>query len=235
MRLFESLRSLVKPKSNGVVPVEIIAALVDDLYSALRSLAIGAIAGVLVGGIVASRTGSPWLMFLTAATAAVAATRALLVIALLQAQVVHRWRSGRGASLGTMVRDWCLGLRGMSWKHVLCRGRIHRRPILPSAACCLRGRICGRDYGAYLQPTVDRHNVCFLHFIAHRPRQCVSRRVGLYDAFGDRFPVLSRRHRTGAIFGRKSTALAAHHRRARGAEFPLRHRACQHVARAVHV
>ena len=31
----------------------------------------------------------------------------------LQAQVVHRRRWGRAASLGTMVRDWCLGLRGM--------------------------------------------------------------------------------------------------------------------------
>ena len=58
MRLFESLRSLVDPKSSGLVPIEISAALIDDLYSALRSLAIGAITGVLVGAIAASRTGT---------------------------------------------------------------------------------------------------------------------------------------------------------------------------------
>ena len=73
MRLSESLRWLVKPKPVDSVPIEVSAALVDDLYSALISFAIAASTAVLVGGIAASRTGSPSLMFLTAATAAIAA------------------------------------------------------------------------------------------------------------------------------------------------------------------
>ncbi len=80
MRLSESLRWLVKPKPVGSVPIEVSAALVDDLYSSLMSFAVAAAGAVLVGGIAASRTDSPSLMFLTAATAAIAATRALLVI-----------------------------------------------------------------------------------------------------------------------------------------------------------
>ena len=79
MRLLESLRSLVKPKPVSSVPIEVIAALVDDLYSTLTTFAIGAIAAVLVGGIAASRTGSSSLVFLTVATTAVTAARALLV------------------------------------------------------------------------------------------------------------------------------------------------------------
>ena len=79
MRLSESLRWLVKPKSVGSVPIEVSAALVDDLYSTLTTFAIGAIAAVLVGGIAASRTGSSSLVFLTVATTAVTAARALLV------------------------------------------------------------------------------------------------------------------------------------------------------------
>ena len=55
MGLLERLRSLAGLTSVGLVPIETNAALVDDLYSALRSLAIGAITGVLVGGIAASR------------------------------------------------------------------------------------------------------------------------------------------------------------------------------------
>ncbi len=69
MRLLESLRRLVKPKLVCSAPIEVSAALIDDLYSALKSLAIGAITGVLVGGIAASRTGSAWLNFLTVAAA----------------------------------------------------------------------------------------------------------------------------------------------------------------------
>ena len=170
MRLFESLRWLVKPKPVGSVPIEVSAALVDDLYSALTSFAVGAIGAVLVGGIAASRTGSASLMFLTVATAAVAAARALLMIEYYKRKSSIARRRGRAASLGTMVRGRCLGLRGMPRKHVLRWVRVHRRPILPSAACCLRGRIYGRDYGAYLQPAVDRHNAGFPHFIARGPR-----------------------------------------------------------------
>ncbi len=106
MRLFESLRSLVDPKSSGLVPIEISAALIDDLYSALRSLAIGAITGVLVGAIAASRTGSAWLSFLTVATACVALGRGLLTI-----EYYKRKSSivGNGAALGRWERWYAVG------------------------------------------------------------------------------------------------------------------------------
>ena len=45
MRLFESLRWPVNSKSIGPVPIEISAVLIDDLYSALASLAVGAVRG----------------------------------------------------------------------------------------------------------------------------------------------------------------------------------------------
>ena len=55
MRLFESLRWPVNSKSIGPVPIEISAVLIDDLYSALASLAVGAVVAVLVGAIAASQ------------------------------------------------------------------------------------------------------------------------------------------------------------------------------------
>jgi len=106
MRLFESLRRLVKPKLVGSAPVQVSAALVDDLYSALRSLAIGAITGVLVGGIAASRTGNTWLNFLTVASACVALGRGLLTIE------YHKRKSsivGNGAALGRWERWYAAG------------------------------------------------------------------------------------------------------------------------------
>ena len=56
---FERVRRLLKPKQMGSVPIEVSAALVDDLYSNLMSLTIAATTAVLLGGIVVSRTGSP--------------------------------------------------------------------------------------------------------------------------------------------------------------------------------
>ena len=106
MRLLKRLRSLARPTSVGLVPKEIIAALVDDLYSALRSLAIGAITGVLVGGIAASRTGSAWLSFLTVASACVALGRGLLTIE------YHKRKSsivGNGTALGRWERWYAVG------------------------------------------------------------------------------------------------------------------------------
>jgi diguanylate cyclase (GGDEF)-like protein len=106
MGLVERVRRLVKPKPVGSVPIEVSAALVDDLYSNLMSFAVAAITAVLVGAIAASRTGSLSLMFLTVATAAVAATRALLVIA------YYKYKSssaGDGAALSRWERRYAVG------------------------------------------------------------------------------------------------------------------------------
>ena len=118
MRLSESLRWLVKPKPVDSVPIEVSAALVDDLYSALISFAIAASTAVLVGGIAASRTGSPGLTFLTAATAAIAAARALLVIEYYRRKssiagdgaALRRWE--RWYAIGALVYVACLGSMG---------------------------------------------------------------------------------------------------------------------------
>ena len=118
MRLPESLRWLIKPKPVGSVPIEVSAALVDDLYSSLMSFAIAAAGAVLVGGIAASRTGSPSLMFLTAATAAIAATRALLVIEYYKHKssiagdgaALRRWE--QWYAIGALVYVACLGSMG---------------------------------------------------------------------------------------------------------------------------
>ena len=153
----------------GLVPIEISAALVDDLYSALRSLAIGAI----TGGAGRRNRGfahrQPLVEFSDRCDRMPSLRARTPYDRVLQAQVVHRRRWGRAASLGTMVRSRCLGLRGMPRKHVLRRLRVHRRPILPSAACCLRGRIYGRNYGAHLQPAVDRNNAWFPSFCCPSP------------------------------------------------------------------
>ena len=63
MALFEPLRSLAKRRSVETVPTEIFVILVDDLYSALKSFAIGAAIGVLIGGIAAARTDTPRFIF----------------------------------------------------------------------------------------------------------------------------------------------------------------------------
>ena len=211
-------------------------------YSTLMSFTIAATTAVLVGGIAASRTGSSSLVLLTVATAAVAALRAFLVIDTISTSrpspaMVVRYIAGND-----VVRNRCLGLRGMPWQYLLRWLCIYRRPTLPVAAWYLRGRIYGRDYGAYLQPAVDRRNAGFPHFNAHHPRQCVSRRVGLYGVVGVHFPVLPRHYRTGAILGRKPAAPAARDWRkgctcllAGGTEFPIRRRACQHVPWPLHV
>ncbi len=106
MELLKRLRSLGRLASVGSVPIEIIAPLVDDLYSALRSLAIGAITGVLVGAIAASRTGSAWLNFLTVAAACVALGRGLLTI-----EYYKRKSSivGNGTALGRWERWYAVG------------------------------------------------------------------------------------------------------------------------------
>ena len=147
MGLFERVRRLLKPKQMGSVPIEVSAALVDDLYSNLMSFTIAATTAVLLGGIVASRTGSPSLIFLTVATAAVAAARALLVIEYYKHKsssqaIVPRCVAGND---GTQSVPWptvraseaCASL-------ALCSSTT----TLPVAVWYLRGRIYGRDYGA---------------------------------------------------------------------------------------
>ena len=115
MALFERARRLVKPKPAGSVPIEVFAALVDDLYSNLMSFAIAATTAMLLGGIVASRTGSRPLIFLTVATAAVAAARALLVVEYYKrrssitgdAAAPRRWE--RWYAVGAFAYGACLG------------------------------------------------------------------------------------------------------------------------------
>ena len=113
--LFERVRRLVKPKPVGSVPIEVSAALVDDLYSTLMSFTIAATTAVLVGGIAASRTGSSSLVLLTVATAAVAALRAFLVIEYHKHKssmtgdggALHRWE--RWYAIGALAYGACLG------------------------------------------------------------------------------------------------------------------------------
>jgi diguanylate cyclase (GGDEF)-like protein len=62
-------------------PSDVFASLIDDLYSALGALAIGAVNTALIGGIAAWRTESPWLASLTAAAVVVAATRVSVILA----------------------------------------------------------------------------------------------------------------------------------------------------------
>ena len=115
MRSFESLRRLVKPKSTGSIPIEISAALIDDLYSALASFVVGAAGAVLVGAIAAWHTGSPWLNFLTAVTAAVATARALLTVAYYRNKssirgdraALRRWE--KWYAVGALAHGACFG------------------------------------------------------------------------------------------------------------------------------
>ena len=115
MRLSESLRWLVKPKSVGSVPIEVSAVLLDDLYSALTSFAIGAAGPVLVGAIAAAHTRSPWLTFLTVVSAIVAIPRALLTIEyhrnkssiLGDGAVLRRWE--RWYAVGALAEGACFG------------------------------------------------------------------------------------------------------------------------------
>jgi hypothetical protein len=121
MGLFERVWRLVKPKSVGSVPIEVSAALVDDLYSNLMSFAIAATTAVLVGAIAALRTGSHSLMFLTVATAAVAAARALLVIE------YYKYKSpiaSDGAALRRWERSYVVG----ALAYGACVRRVHGQP-----------------------------------------------------------------------------------------------------------
>ncbi len=115
MDLFERVRRLAMPKPVGSIPIEVSAALVDDLYSTLMSFTIGATTAVLVGGIAASRTGGTSLIFLTVATAAVAAARALLLIEYYKhkssiagdGNALRRWE--RWYAVGALAYGACLG------------------------------------------------------------------------------------------------------------------------------
>ena len=99
MELFRRLRSLVGFGKAELPPTEVYAILINDIYSALISFAIGATTATLVGAIAAWRTGNPWLTALTVATAAVAAARALLIF---------RYRKHRSAIGGdaAVLRRW---------------------------------------------------------------------------------------------------------------------------------
>ncbi len=118
MGLFERLRWLVKQRPVGSVPIEVSAVLLDDLYSALASFAVGAVGAVLVGAIAASHTGSPWLNFLTVVTAAIATARALLTIEYYRNKssilgnraALRRWE--RWYAVGALAHGACFGSMG---------------------------------------------------------------------------------------------------------------------------
>ena len=115
MGLFEHLRWLVKQRPVGSIPIEVSAVLLDDLYSALRPFAVGAVGTVLVGAIAASHTGSPWLKFLTVVTAIVATARGILTVAyyrnkssiLRDLAALRRWE--RWYAVGALAHGACFG------------------------------------------------------------------------------------------------------------------------------
>ena len=115
MKLFGHLQSLVDRSPAEPLPTEVFAVLIDDLYSVLVSLAIGATTATLVGGIAVLRTGNPWLAVLTVATAAIAAARLLLTFGYRKnrptfggdAVTLRRWE--RWYAIGASVYGACLG------------------------------------------------------------------------------------------------------------------------------
>jgi len=115
MHLLKWLRSVVKPKTVDLVPTGIAAALLDDLYSALPSFAIGAAGPVLVGAVAASYTGNPWFTYLTVVTATVASARAVLTIGYYRRKssivgvraALRRWESWY--AVGAIAQAGCFG------------------------------------------------------------------------------------------------------------------------------
>jgi len=115
MKLFGHLQSLVDRSPVEPLPTEVFAVLIDDLYSMLVSLAIGATTATLVGGIAVLRTGNPWLAVLTVATAAIAVARLLLTFGYRKnrpafggnAAALRRWE--RWYAIGASVYGACLG------------------------------------------------------------------------------------------------------------------------------
>ena len=115
MNLFGRLRSPIDRAPVEPLPTEVLAALVNDLYSVLWSFVSGATTAALVGGIAAWRTGSPWLTGLTIGTIVVAAIRSLITIAYRKdkraiggdAAAVRRWE--RWYAFGASAYAACLG------------------------------------------------------------------------------------------------------------------------------
>jgi diguanylate cyclase (GGDEF)-like protein len=75
MHTFRDLWARVRAASVEQLPPEIYASLVDSLYAPFGSFTVGAVVPPLIGGIAAWRTGSAWLMALSAAAAVIAALR----------------------------------------------------------------------------------------------------------------------------------------------------------------
>jgi hypothetical protein len=115
MELFRRLRTLVERGSTESPPTKVFAVLINDLYSALVSFAIGALTATLVGAIAAWRSGNPWLIGLTAITAAVAAARVLLIIRYrkhrktfgIDEAVLRRWE--QWYAIGASAYGACIG------------------------------------------------------------------------------------------------------------------------------
>ena len=109
MKLFGRLQSLVDRSPVEPLPTEVFAVLIDDLYSVLVSLAIGATTATLVGGIAVLRTDNPWLAVLTVATAAIAAARLLLTFGYRKNRLTF---GGNAAALRRWERWYAIGASG---------------------------------------------------------------------------------------------------------------------------
>ena len=115
MSLLKFFRSLVTRATVEPPPTDVYATLIDDIYSAPMSFAIGATTASLVGAIATWRTGSACLAALTLATAAVAVARVFLIMtyrrystaARSDAAALRRWE--RWYAIGALAYGACIG------------------------------------------------------------------------------------------------------------------------------
>ena len=183
---------------------------------------------MLVGAIAASRTGSAWFNFLTVATACVAPARGLLTVE------YYKHKSsivGNGAALGRWERWYAVG----ALAYGACLGSmcfvgfaVHRRPICHLLLNHPRGRIYGRNYGAQLQPAVDRNSQVSSILLPIALPVRFAADWSTWRCRGSCSRIFSPPSNFRDVFGRKSTALAARHwgkgracSFACGTEFPI--------------
>ena len=203
MKLFGHLQSLVDRSPAEPLPTEVFAVLIDDLYSVLVSLAIGATTATLVGGIAVLRTGNPWLAVLTVATAAIAAARLLLTFGYRKNRPTF---GGDAVTLRRWERWYAIGASVYGDASDAPVSSASRSPTTRSAIfCSFQTR---SDFRPELRRAIpagrgSRWRKC-PSFVAHRHRQCASPRSCLHRVVTHHVPVLSRDHRNRTIFGRES-------------------------------
>ena len=126
MGLFGRFGSWSDQASTELPPTEILATLVDDLYAPVASFAIGAVTAALVGGIAAWRTGNPLLTILTICTVAVASARLFITLEYRKRNQLSARDRGGARPVGTVVRNWRLGVCWMRRSPMLHRLRVRR-------------------------------------------------------------------------------------------------------------